>query len=243
MGTIRLRHAGHAMAVAFMPDGKTMISGGADGMVNLWDVATGKRIKQQKLAHAVRSLAIATDGKTAAIGDWFGEGIRILDLTSFQEIRSWKAHNGRDFWVAFAPDGRSLVSGAPEDPEIVIWDPATGQRQRSWKAHQGGVRSPCFSHDGKVIASIGITDNALAAWDAATGQELWRQTPPDLNPHEACFAPDSKTLFVRGSGDNHITVWDAAAGKLVRRFESSKDGGGVLALTRDGKMLAISVRP
>jgi RNA polymerase sigma factor (sigma-70 family) len=238
MGTIRLRHAGHAFAVAFLADGNTVVSGGADGTLNAWEVATGKRIKHQKLAASTHSIAIAPDGKTAALGDSHGEGIRLIDTASFQQIRFWKAHTGSDIWVDFAPDGRSLLSGAGDDAEIILWDPATGERLRSWQAHKGGARAPRFSPDGKTIASTGNADNGLALWDAATGKELWRQTVADLNPYVFCFAPDGKTLFVRGSGDHHVSVWDAATGKLVRRFESSRDGGGVLALTPSGKMLA-----
>jgi hypothetical protein len=34
MSTIRLRNAGHVYAAALLADGKTVISGGADGMVS-----------------------------------------------------------------------------------------------------------------------------------------------------------------------------------------------------------------
>ena len=39
---------GHSMSVtsvAFSPDGKTALSGSADNMVKLWDLATGREIR------------------------------------------------------------------------------------------------------------------------------------------------------------------------------------------------------
>jgi RNA polymerase sigma factor (sigma-70 family) len=238
MGTIRLRHSGFPSAAVFTQDGKAVISAGVDGVINMWDAVTGKRLQQLSIKAPLGPLVMSPDGKTIAVGDWRGEGIRLIDTASFQQVRFWKGHNGRDISVDFAPDGRSLLSAATtEDAEIILWNPDTGERLRAWQAHKGGVRAPRFSPDGKTIASSG-SDNTLAVWDAATGRELWRQTMADNNPHGICFAPDGKTLFAGGSGENHVTVWEAATGKLVRRFEAAKGGHLVLAITPDGKTLA-----
>src|SRR6516164_8644363 len=46
VGTLRLRHAGSAINVAFAPDGKSLASSGNDGLIRLWGVATGKEIRR-----------------------------------------------------------------------------------------------------------------------------------------------------------------------------------------------------
>src|SRR5262245_45534204 len=65
LGWVRLRHADTACTVAFTPDGKTLVSGGADRVIRVWDAVTGKE-KGRLTGHKeeVRSLAVAVDGRT-----------------------------------------------------------------------------------------------------------------------------------------------------------------------------------
>src|SRR5262245_38356268 len=45
LGTMRLRHLIHANDVAFSPDGAVLASSGADGLIRLWEPATGQQIR------------------------------------------------------------------------------------------------------------------------------------------------------------------------------------------------------
>src|SRR5205823_7529827 len=44
LGTVRLRHGGQIYQIAFSPRGQTLASTGRDGMLRLWDAATGKEL-------------------------------------------------------------------------------------------------------------------------------------------------------------------------------------------------------
>jgi WD40 repeat protein len=54
--------------VGFGPDGKTLVSGGDNNVVHLWDVATGKKIAALKTPALIRCVAISPDGKLVAAG-------------------------------------------------------------------------------------------------------------------------------------------------------------------------------
>src|SRR2546427_3907116 len=64
-----LQHADLVNTVAFSPDGKRLASGSADGIVKLWDAATGQELLTLK-GHTdiVFSVAFSPDGKRLASG-------------------------------------------------------------------------------------------------------------------------------------------------------------------------------
>jgi WD40 repeat protein len=69
-------HSGRVWGLAFMPDGRGLLSGGEDGAVKLWDATTGEeRSSMDWGTGPLKALAVAPDGLTAAAG---GEDGRIV---------------------------------------------------------------------------------------------------------------------------------------------------------------------
>src|SRR5215510_14022487 len=68
-GTVRWRHGGPVLALAFSPDGKTLASVSGDGSLRLWESATGKEVRRF-LGHRgeVRCVAFAPDGNSLLSG-------------------------------------------------------------------------------------------------------------------------------------------------------------------------------
>jgi WD40 repeat protein len=61
-------HSGAVLGVAFTPDGQTLLTGGADGLVKLWDSAGRLRHTFDWKVGDVGAVAFAPDGLTAAAG-------------------------------------------------------------------------------------------------------------------------------------------------------------------------------
>ena len=81
-------HAKRVNTVAFSPDGTLLVSGTQDGIIQLWDLATGQqRCSRQGHAGRVYSLSFAPDGQTFASGG-AGEGIELWDAATGARLRS-----------------------------------------------------------------------------------------------------------------------------------------------------------
>ena len=65
-------------AIAFSPDGRMLATGGVDPLVHLWDVRTGKLIREleQDVGGAVCSLEFSPDGRILAVSG--GEAVASL---------------------------------------------------------------------------------------------------------------------------------------------------------------------
>jgi len=73
VSTVSMLSTASIEAIAFSPDGKTILTGGDDGMVRLWHASTGKEIGQPPTGHIgpLPNVAFSPDGKTiAAAGDY-----------------------------------------------------------------------------------------------------------------------------------------------------------------------------
>src|SRR5262249_54958607 len=104
-------HAGGVYSLCFAPNGKTLASAGADGMVRAWDVTKGKEVRSFK-GHKGKAAAVAfsRDGRRLASGGYDGALI-LWNPATGKEIRRLTEHKGRVTALAFSPDGDRLVSG------------------------------------------------------------------------------------------------------------------------------------
>jgi hypothetical protein len=110
-----------AVPLTFAPDGKTLATGGAEGMIFLREALTGKAIRQfQGHPNAVYALAFSPDGR-ALLSGGDEPTVRLWEVATAREFRRFVGHSGPVFTVAFSQDGKLAVSGS-RDTSVLLWD-------------------------------------------------------------------------------------------------------------------------
>jgi WD40 repeat protein/tRNA A-37 threonylcarbamoyl transferase component Bud32 len=168
-------HVGGVNRVVFTPDGKRIISGGEDGTIRVWDIATGKELMKID-AHKswITYTRVHPDGKQIASSS--GENtVKLWDLDNGNLIRIFHGHTGRVTCVDFSPDGKRLVS-CSVDSTVRVWDVNTGKEILLLTTPNRKFASVAFSPDGKRLVALTITgadgNRFIKVWDSVTGVPL-----------------------------------------------------------------------
>lgn len=131
-------------SVAFSPGGSKLATAGSNGYIHLWNVKTGKFLRQFDLpVSTIMAIAFSPNGSILASASKDGT-VKIWNVESGEGRRTLKGHLGRVNSVAFSPDGSTLAT-ASEDKTVRIWDPKTGKLLRTMMGHRKAVTCVAFS--------------------------------------------------------------------------------------------------
>ena len=157
-------------AVAVSPDGSRIISAGWDGLLRVWDAATGREVRRCRgHSRPVWCVAFSPDGDRIASNGEDGT-VRIWDaLTGAERMRLRTAPEGFEqavYSVRFSPDGDRIAAGG-YDGKLRVWNSKTGKLVCQPIAADRIIWSISFSPDGSKIATAGDSGK-IALWNAAT---------------------------------------------------------------------------
>jgi WD40 repeat protein len=228
---VSLPHPANVDAVAFSPDGRTVLTGSWDGTARFWDATTGASTAFL-LHHPHPVVAVAfcpQDGKTVLTGSTDSIA-RLWDATTGTEIRQFKGHEDEVRAVAFSRDGRTALTGS-KDKTARLWDVATGVCGLRCQ-HEGEVFAAAFRPDGKTFVTCD-SGGTPRLWDTATGKEI-RQFKGHEGPVCACAVSSDGNTLLTGSADMTARLWDVNTGEGRRRLQHEGEVFAA-AFSPDGK--------
>jgi len=244
-------HTSGANCLAFSPDSQTLVSGGRDGTVRLWDVTTGANKatfrhppQNQQDRPRVYSVAVSPDGKTVASSD--SSTIKLWEVSSGKTTQTLRGGSEN---LVFSPDGKQLV--APRGLRLI------------WDLQANKSRPLAFLGDttvGHPVAAFGPKGQLLIAnWDCNVHPQGWRLDSLTFSLYDPetgkpittfrghtgfisslAFSPDREVL-ASNSGDGTVRLWDVKTGKTLatyKDFPIAEGGPGGLVFSPDGKILA-----
>ena len=95
------------------PHGTALVTGGHEGTITRWDLATGEPQALFASAHGpIRALAVSGDGRTIAVSDV--ESVFLLDSSSRRVRLTLQAEGNVATALAFSSDGRTLASASTD---------------------------------------------------------------------------------------------------------------------------------
>ncbi len=161
-----LPHTDCVRSLAFSADGQTLITGANNGLVQLWSVADGLKLRVLK-GHvgAVWSVAVSPSGDLIASG---GEDktVRLWSASRGQERQVFTRHTGRVTAIAISPDGRWLASAA-QDRTILLWAVGGAATPVHTIKLSSAANGLTFSADGKILAA-GLQGGVIQMWSLTT---------------------------------------------------------------------------
>jgi WD40 repeat protein len=215
IGSTRLRHDHTVQSLAFSADGKLLASCGNDYTVRLWELATGRELRQfghsparasaEAPARMVHAVALSPNGKLLAAG--FGDdAVFLWDAATGKELHKLSGHTGAVRAVVFSPDGNFLASGSI-DQGIRVWDPATGKLIHQVTA-QEPVSCLAFSPDSQTLV-CGTSYGSIRVFQAAKGTELRVIEGHKGAINTVTFSSDGQTVASAGA-DKVIRLWNVS---------------------------------
>jgi WD40 repeat protein len=208
-----IRTPARMWGVTFSPDGSRLASAGAQAQI--WETATGKRIRSFGSASGGRSVALSASGRELASGDNQGN-VSVWDTRTGDLTRRFAGHTGMIESVTFSPDQQWLAS-ASMDRTVRVWDLTAGRESLTLKGHTSEVQGVAFSPDGTRLASAS-SDGTVKTWSPRTAQgPRVLQGQGDSAGHLA-FSPDGARLASAASG-GRVTLWEPVSGQAVYNLD------------------------
>ncbi|PIB36339.1 hypothetical protein BFP72_13510 [Reichenbachiella sp. 5M10] len=244
-------HSGLIHDVAFIDQGKKILSVSEDKSVRVWDVSSGTLAKtyrfetEEGVYGKIYASALSKDERYLFLGGYFdassgpkeniGE-IRILDLVNEKLLPSLKGHQNVILDLVVSEDGSKLIS-ASADQSIIVWDlsPLKYSNQASVITSITDIASHINAIDFDVetgTIAAGDQDGYVRTWSLNGGN------PSQFKVHSEAvrdvkFSPH--TLYSAGE-DGRIIKW-TKNGKYMGDLAELPGAVNVLEVSQDGNYL------
>lgn len=236
-------HDGEVLACACTLDGAFVLSGGWDGHLRLWEMATGNHVAAVLTGNKpVTACCVSPDGRQWLSGSMDGL-LATWDASTQQQRSIFLAHTRPISAILFAADGRTRAT-ASWDRNLTLWNGAREREGQALTGHGDIVAGCRFTPDGQTLLSWSY-DGTLRLWDLAPKPSHRGTLTGHTDRVTAGAASPDLRWASSGARDGELKLWDlsrereAASSKVsaeVRACFFLLDGESLVAVDANGRL-------
>ena len=188
---IELAHDAFILMLAYLPDGRRVVSGNGDGTVRVWNLEDGEQEGTSMEQSGIHDISVTRDGTKIISSDYDGE-IKVWNVESHEIVEEWTQPEGCPN-IAISPDDRLIAVGGGT---VVAFYTMEGSQVNHSIEVDSYVDSLCFSPNGKKLACR--TSDGVRVYDVDSGTLL----------------SESQQVFVG------CVLWSCDGSRLFREYRS-----------------------
>ena len=214
--------------LAFSTDNETLASIGADRVVRIWDINTGKlkvELTKQRVKSKSKSklISVFPDGKKEIYANDDGT-YTLLDVETGQQkpilqgfhpslvifySLSSPSPKKQKLMLKHSPDGKKLA--IKDDNSVVLWDIETDTLKATLSKDLKYFNSMKFSPNGKFLAIRSV--KTIHLWNTETAKQIAAYTSEKRHQYNFhVFSPDSKLLATPAKEPKMVQLWSTDTG-------------------------------
>jgi len=232
---ITFSHLTFSPFIAFSPKGDQIASVSRDGLVQLWDVGTGRCLHVLP-GHSKGACHIAYSPQgdlVASVGN--DNTVRLWDTTTGVCHQTLIGHSARVSSAVFSPKGDQIASSS-YDKTIRFWDVGSGASRHVSSGHSSSVWKVSCSSKGDQIVSCS-QDMTVRLWDVEKGSCLHTLRGHPMVVNSVVFSPQGNQVAT-GSSDCTVRLWNVKSGICDHKLFGHRGKVTLVAFSPQGDQVA-----
>jgi WD40 repeat protein len=213
-------NVGQTVLLSFLHDGQSLLTAGADNIVNEWNAANWQKTAHWKLkedaTHALSIISATSASGLLAVRINHNHTMEVISTSDPKSRRRMKCP-AELVALAFSPD-EGTIAGASEDGSLSLWDSRTLANIDTLRGVLLGLHSVTFSPDGRRIVAGSNGREAIKIWDAVSHEDVGTFEGKGSLFAGACFSPDGNMIAAR-NWNGMLHIWRAPSWEEINKAE------------------------